>query len=144
LIWRFGDLAIWRIGVLAIWRLKRPQSVTPDELEKRSKDFALRVVKLVDALPQSAAGRTFGNQLIRSASSVAANYRAARRGRSGKEFVAKLSIVAEESDESAFWLEMIIDAELLPAAKAEALLQEANELMRIFAASRKTAANKSK
>ena len=116
--------------------------MTPDELKKRTKSFALRVVKLVDALPKSVAGRTFGNQLIRSASSVAANYRAARRGRSGKEFVAKLSIVTEEADESAFWLEMIIEAKLIPAAKASALLDEASELMRIFAASRKTAAGR--
>lgn len=72
--------------------------MTPDELEKRTKTFALRVVKLVDALPSKAAGRTFGSQLLRSASSAAANYRAARRGRSGKEFVAKLSIVVEEID----------------------------------------------
>jgi four helix bundle protein len=115
-------------------------SLTPDDLEKRAKAFALRVVKLVDALPKSAAGRAFGNQLIRSASSVAANYRAARRGRSGKEFVSKLSIVTEEADESTFWLEMIVQAELLPPPKVQALLDEANELMRIFAASRKTAA----
>jgi len=116
--------------------------MTPDELEKRAKSFAVRVAKLVDALPKSAAGRTFGNQLIRSASSVAANYRAVRRGRSGKEFLAKLSIVVEEADESAFWLEMIIQTDLLPEAKVTALLQGANELTKIFAASRKTAASK--
>ncbi|MBB6429964.1 four helix bundle protein [Algisphaera agarilytica] len=113
--------------------------MTPDELELRSKSFAIRVVKLVDALPQSAAGRTFGKQLIRSASSVAANYRAVRRGRSTKEFLSKLSNVVKEADESAFWLEMIIEAKLLPEPRVCGLLQEANELTKIFAASRKTA-----
>ncbi|MEM8496160.1 MAG: four helix bundle protein [Planctomycetota bacterium] len=116
--------------------------MTPDELEQRTKSFAVRVVKLVDALPKSAAGRTFGNQLIRSASSVAANYRATRRGRSGKEFLAKLSIVVEEADESAFWLEMIIETKLMTKTKVAPLLQEADELTRIFAASRKTTARK--
>lgn len=113
--------------------------MTPDELQARTKEFALRVIKLVEALPSSATGRVMGNQLLRSATSVAANYRAARRGRSKKEFVAKISIVVEEADESAFWLELIIDAQLLKPVLASELLEEAQNLTRLFAKSRKTA-----
>ncbi|MGH7908737.1 MAG: four helix bundle protein, partial [Thermodesulfobacteriota bacterium] len=84
-----------------------------DELKARTKQFGLRVMKLVDALPKSTAGRAIGNQLIRSATSVGANYRAACRGRSKAEFISKIGTVVEESDESAFWLEMIMDGGLL-------------------------------
>ena len=75
------------------------------DLLQRTKDFALRVIKLVNALPNNPAGRTIGGQLIRSGTSVASNYRAACRGRSKAEFIAKLGIVEEEADESALWLE---------------------------------------
>ena len=109
------------------------------ELKVRTKRFALRVMKLVAALPQDAVGRPIGNQLIRSATSVGANYRAASRGRSKAEFVSKLSIVIEEADESCYWLELIIDGELLPKEKVEPLLDEANQLTAIMVASRKTA-----
>ena len=109
------------------------------ELKVRTKRFALRVMKLVAALPQDAVGRPIGNQLIRSATSVAANYRAACRGRSKAEFASKLSIVIEEADESCYWLELIIDGELLPKEKVEPLLDEANQLTAIMVASRKTA-----
>lgn len=117
--------------------------MTPDELSKRTKDFSLRVVKLVEALPKSAAGRHFGEQLLRSASSVVANYRAARRARSKKEFIAKLSIVTEEADESTFWLEMIADAQLLSARRLHALHEEAEALTHLFAKSRRTATRNS-
>lgn len=109
------------------------------ELKKRTKQFALRVMKLVGALPQNAVGRPIGNQLIRSATSVGANYRAACRGRSKAEFVSKLSIVIEEADESCYWLELIIEGELLSRDKVEALLDEANQITAIMVASRKTA-----
>lgn len=110
-----------------------------DELKERSKQFSLRVMKLVDALPQSTGGRALANQLVRSGTSVGANYRAACRGRSKAEFIAKLGTVVEEADESAFWLELIIDGELLPKGKVESLLTEANELTAIFNSSRITA-----
>ncbi|QDV25985.1 hypothetical protein Q31a_43550 [Aureliella helgolandensis] len=96
-------------------------------------------MKLVGALPENAVGRPIGNQLIRSATSVGANYRAACRGRSKAEFVSKLSIVIEEADESCYWLELIIEGELLAKDKVEALLDEANQITAIMVASRKTA-----
>ena len=80
------------------------------ELKERTKRFALRVIALVDALPKTTAGRAIGNQLVRSGTSVGANYRAACRGRSKAEFAAKIGTVAEEADESAFWMELIMEA----------------------------------
>jgi four helix bundle protein len=110
-----------------------------DDLIKRTKVFAVRVLKLVDALPKSASGRAIANQISRSGTSVGANYRAARRGRSKKEFIAKLGIVVEEVDETVYWLELIIETEMLPESKGADLLDEAEQLTRIFAKARKTA-----
>jgi four helix bundle protein len=109
------------------------------ELKDRAKVFALRVIKLVDALPRSATGDVIGRQLLRSSTSVAANYRAACRARSGPDFVNKLGVVEEEADESVFWLEMIRDAGLLPETNLTELLKESNELTAIFTASHITA-----
>jgi four helix bundle protein len=109
------------------------------EMKKRTKEFALRIMKLVGALPQSIEGKAIGNQLVRSGTSVGANYRASCRGRSRAEFIAKLGLVEEEADESAFWLEIIIEGNLLKKHQAESLLKEANELVAIIAASRKSA-----
>jgi four helix bundle protein len=109
------------------------------ELKERTKRFALRVMKLVDAIPNSVSGRSIANQLVRAGMSVGANYRAACRGRSKAEFVAKLGIVIEEADECEYWLELIIDGEVLPKTKVEPLLQEAHELTAIFVASVRTA-----
>lgn len=92
----------------------------------RTKKFALRIIKLVDSLPNTLVGRTIGGQLIRSGTSVSANYRAACRGRSKAEFIAKLGIVEEEADESCHWLEMIIEAELMDERLVKDLLREAN------------------
>jgi four helix bundle protein len=113
-----------------------------EELKKRTKRFALRVLKLVSALPNSLQGRTVGGQLVRSGTSVGSNYRAACRGRSKAEFIAKLGIVEEEADESAFWLELIIEGGLLKASRVQPLLDEANELTRIMASSRISASRK--
>ncbi|HQZ66810.1 MAG TPA: four helix bundle protein, partial [Planctomycetaceae bacterium] len=96
-------------------------------------------MKLVGALPETTAGRVIGKQLIRSATSVGANYRAACRGRSKAEFVAKLGIVIEESDERGYWMELIVDGELLPKERVELLMDEANQLTAIMVASRKSA-----
>jgi len=109
------------------------------ELKSRTKQFALRVMRLVDALPKSIKGRTIGGQLIRSGTSVAANYRATCRARSRAEFISKLGVVVEEADESALWLELIVEDGLLPEARVVPLLNEANEIVRIMVASRKTA-----
>ena len=110
-----------------------------EDLKKRTKEFALGNLKLVAALPDTVQGKTIGGQLVRSGTSVASNYRAACRGRSRAEFIAKLGIVEEEADESAFWLELIIEGELLKESDVQPLLDEANELTRIIAASRITA-----
>ena len=112
------------------------------DLLQRTKDFALRVIKLVNALPNNPAGRTIGGQLIRSGTSVASNYRAACRGRSKAEFIAKLGIVEEEADESALWLELIIESKLLKEGLVTDLLQEAYEITKIMAASKITARNR--
>jgi four helix bundle protein len=112
-----------------------------DDLKKRTKVFALRVLKLVAALPNTVEGRAIGGQLVRSGTSVGANYRAACRGRSRAEFVAKLGVVEEEADESAYWMEVIIEGELLKPRQVEPLLNEANELTKIMAQSRISAAN---
>jgi len=115
--------------------------VDANELKDRTKRFALRIMKLVDALPQSTAGWAIGKQLIRAGTSVGANYRAACRGRSKAEFAAKLGIVIEEADECGYWLELIMDGDLLPRPQVEPLHKEANELAAIFVASVRTTKN---
>ena len=117
--------------------------MTENELKQRTKDFALRVMKLVGALPENSVGRPIGNQLIRSGTAIGANYQAACRGRSKAEFVAKLGVVVEEADESCYWLELIIDGQLLNKRRVEPLLLEANELTAIMVASRKSAMSSS-
>ena len=113
--------------------------MTEDELKKRTKQFALRILKLISALPKTTAGRTISNQLARSGTCVPANYRAACRGRSKAEFVSKLGVVEEEADESAFWLELIIEGGLLKKSLVEPLWREANELVAIMTSPRKSA-----
>jgi four helix bundle protein len=107
----------------------------PDDLKERTKLFALRVMRLVDALPRTAKGNAVAGQLVRSGTSVAANYRSACRARSRAEFIAKIGVVVEEADESALWLELIIADKLLSERKISVLLTEANELVAIMAAS---------
>ena len=107
----------------------------PEELKERTKQFALRVMHLSDALPKSMKARTIGNQILRSATSVAANYRAACRARSRAEFIARIGVVEEEADETALWLELIIADKILSSEKVAPLLAEADELVAIMAAS---------
>ena len=109
------------------------------DLKARTKQFALRVMKMVDALPGTIQGRTIAKQIIGSSTSVAANSRAACRARSRAEFIAKIGVVEEEADESCFWLELIIDSGLLTEDRIRPLLSEAGELVAIMAASRKSA-----
>lgn len=116
--------------------------MTEAELKQRTKRFALRILKLVAALPKTVIGRSVGGQLIRSGTSVGANYRAACRARSGRDFVSKLGIVEEEADESAYWLELIIEGGLLKKRLIDPLLTEANELTAIITASRKSASTR--
>ena len=110
-----------------------------DDLKGRTKQFALRVIALVEKLPNTVAGRKIGDQLVRAGTSVGANYRAACRGRSKAEFVAKLGTVEEEADESAFWMELVMEAPLLPKKRVALLHDEAVQIRNIIAQSRITA-----
>ena len=113
--------------------------MTPRELQTRTKSFALRVITLVDTLPHGTAGQVIGRQLLRSATSVGANYRAACGAQSRAEFAAKLSVVVEETDESLYWLELLQESSLIKPQRLTDLLKEANELGAIGVAARKTA-----
>jgi four helix bundle protein len=113
------------------------------QLKARTKAFALRVIKLSRAIPRNdEAGKVIMRQILRSGTSVAANYRASCRARSQAEFISKLGTVEEEADETALWLELLTESGLMSAKKLSALLAEANELTAIMVASRKTAAGK--
>jgi four helix bundle protein len=123
-----------------IWSVR----MNREELTERTKKFAHRCVKLAMALPETALGNHLRGQVIRCSTSVAANYRATCLSQSNASFVAKISIVLEEADEAAFWLEFIIDENLLKENLVKPLLQDAEELTKIFASSRKTASTKNK
>lgn len=115
-----------------------------EELKRRTKEFAHRCVKLAVALPTKKLGRHIQGQLIRCSTSVAANYRAATLAQTKAVFISKISIVIEEADESAFWLEFIIDENLMIKDLVLPLLNEANELKAIFITSRRTAQQRNK
>ena len=114
-------------------------NMTSEELKNRTKAFALRVMNLMEALPNSIKGRAIANQIVRSGMSVAANYRAGCRARSRAEFVSRIGVVEEEADETALWLELIIEDKILTDKKVMPLHKEANELVAIMAASYKSA-----
>jgi four helix bundle protein len=109
------------------------------QLKDRTKVFALRVIRMSEALPKTRAANVITNQILRSETSMAANYRAVGRARSKAEFIAKLGVVVEEADETVFWLELLGDSGIVPAAKLQKLSDEANQLMLIFSASGRTA-----
>ena len=113
--------------------------MTPELLKARTTEFAVRVIGLVEVLPRRKAALHIGGQLLRAGTAVGANYRAACRGRSHAEFTAKLSIALEEADESAYWLEVLSASHLMKADMLRPLHQEAEQLVAILAASRKTA-----
>src|SRR4030081_2242314 len=115
--------------------------MTPEQLKARTKYFALRIIKLVGALPKTIEGRAIANQLVRCGTSIAANYRATCRARSKAEFIAKIGIVLEEADEAQLWRELIADGKILSVKRVEPLLSEANELVAIMVTSRKSAAS---
>jgi len=102
------------------------------DLGPRTKDFARRVIRLFVALPKETVAQVLGRQLLRSGTSVGANYREASRGRSKPEFIAKIGDCLKEADESAYWIELLRDEGFLPAAKVQPLLDEASELVAIF------------
>jgi len=111
----------------------------PEELRQRTKKFALRVIRLFQALPKTTEAQVIGKQLLRCGTSVAANYRAACRSRSKAEFIARLGIVAEEADESVLWLELLTDANIVKQRRLTEIMQESRELVAIFSTSLKTA-----
>jgi four helix bundle protein len=115
------------------------RQVKNDDLKLRTKRFALRVIKLVESLPRTQTAKTIGGQLLRSCTSVPANYRAACRARSNADFISKLGIVEEETDESVFWIEMLIDTELVNARLVNDLIDEGNQLTAIWVSSINTA-----
>lgn len=115
------------------------RSMKHQNLQDRTKRFALNVIRLCERLPRDDTSRVLGRQLLRSGSSVGANYRAVCRARSKADFISKLGVVLEEVDESAFWIELLIDAGKTTSDEASGLLREANELVAIFTSSIKTA-----
>jgi four helix bundle protein len=113
--------------------------MTKDELKRRTRRFALDVIRLVESLPRTRTAEVVGRQLLRSGTSVGANYRAACRARSSADFVSKMGIVEEETDESIYWMELLVESGGMPADRVDALLREANELLAITVSSIKTA-----
>ena len=113
--------------------------MTQDDLKKRTKNFALRIINFVETFPKSFLGGHVGGQLIRSGASVAANYRAACRAKSKADFIAKMGIVEEEADESSFWIEFAVDTNLVKAEQTMDLRDQANQLVAIFVSSINTA-----
>jgi four helix bundle protein len=112
--------------------------VSKAELLARTKSFSLRILKLVDGLPLTMSGRAIGSQLVHCGTSVGANYRATCRSLSRAEFAAKLGIVAEEADETVYWLELLLETNMMSKEKLCELLREANELTAIFTAGRRS------
>jgi four helix bundle protein len=108
------------------------------ELKRRTKSFAIRIVNLFRSLPHAPDAQTLGKQLLRSGTSVAANYRAVCRARSQAEFIAKMGVVVEEADETVFWLELLGETGVVRQERTQDLLKEANELVKIFGASLRT------
>src|SRR4051812_10403827 len=114
------------------------------EMKQRTKRFGLAILQLLDQLPNTIGGRAVANQLVRSATSIGANYRAACRGRSRAEFASKIGTVAEEADESLYWLEVIDEGRLVPHQLIAALLKEADELTAMFTSARRTSSEPQK
>ncbi|MBR7086105.1 MAG: four helix bundle protein [Prevotella sp.] len=109
--------------------------MTEEILKQRLKDFSIRIIKMVDGLPNTISGRAIGSQIVRSGTSPAANYRAACIGKSKKDFLNKLKMVEEELDETLHWLEVIMETELLPKNRIELLYEENKELLKIIVSS---------
>ena len=112
--------------------------MTQEEMKMRTKQFALRVIRLVESLPNGKATNVIGNQLLRSGTSVGANYRASCRAKSTADFVHKLSIVEEETDESIYWMELLVEGEIIKEKLLENLMNEADQILSIIVSSIKT------
>lgn len=109
------------------------------ELKKRTRAFALRIIRLAESLPKTRTADVIGKQLLRSGTSVGANYRASCRAKSQADFIAKLGIVEEEADETIYWMELLVDSSLVEKARVAELLDEANQIVAIIVSSIKTA-----
>jgi four helix bundle protein len=118
--------------------------MSPEEFKRRAFDYGVRVVRLVQALPKKDASRDLGRQLLRSGTSVGANYRAAARARSRADFIAKLGIVEEECDESLYWMEMLMELELVNKKRLQPLYDEGSEILAMVVSSITTARNRPK
>jgi four helix bundle protein len=119
-----------------------PGAMNATELKERTMEFAVRILRMVDRLPKTVAGQTIARQVARSGTSVAANYRASLRNKSRADFINKITIVLEEADETGFWVELASRAQLLPEERLRSLHDEAEQLSRIFNATRRTARNR--
>ena len=108
------------------------------QFKQRTKQLALRIIRLVEALPNTSTAQVIGKQVLRSGTSVGANYRAACRAKSTADILHKLAIVEEEADETLYWLELLVEAELVPEAKLKSLMNEVNEIIAMIVASIKT------
>ena len=115
--------------------------MTPEALKKRTKIFSIAAIKLVQQLPKNNVASVLGNQFLRSATSVGANYRSACRGRSKADFISKITVVEEEADECCYWLDLMEESGIATKAQLTWLQTEANELTAIFTATGKTARN---
>ncbi len=115
-----------------------------EDMKRRTKQFALRVIRLVESLPNGRTAEVIGRQLLRSGTSVGANYRAACRAKSTADFIAKMGTVEEEADETSYWMELLVEAKIVKADKLESLMKEADELLAITVASINTAKKKSR
>ena len=121
------------------WGMGIDSGMRKDELRDRTKAFVLSVIRLADALPNRPVGRVIRDQILRCGTSVGANYRAAKRAKSAADFIHKMGIVEEEADESMYWMELIVEAGLLPESRISDLYQEADEILSMVVASIKTA-----
>jgi len=121
-----------------IFHLKSKDRMNEQEFKQRTKALGLRVIKLVSSLPKNTVSEVIGKQLIRSGTSVGANYRAACRARSTADLIAKLRIVEEEADECLYWMELIVEAKLVDVANLRSIMSETNEILAMTVASIKT------
>jgi four helix bundle protein len=130
--------------VILDYEMDKEAAMNEEELKLRTKQFSLRIIRLTESLPNTSTAKTIGHQLLRAGMSVGANYRAACRGKSKADFIAKAGISLEEADECLYWMELLQEAGIMPAERLKDLLKEADELVAIFTASIKTARANSK
>jgi four helix bundle protein len=120
------------------------QAKPPRDLRQRTREFSLRIIRMVQAMPRNRVAGVIGDQVLRCGTSVGANYRAACRARSQAEFISKMHIVLEEADESQYWMDLLVASHVMPEAKLQNLMKEAEELVAIAVASINTARRKPK